>query len=146
MFKRRHFLINPKMQLSTIAIALVLGLASGGFIFLYLQNFFASLKDQLIIEGVGMNSSVFEFLRDQESSLNIVFIFITLWFSLMNSFILLLFTHRVAGPAVRLKRGMQDILDEKLTETIRVRKGDFLDDLASLLDQIREKILNSKSK
>lgn len=141
MFKRKNFLINPKMQLTTIGIALVLGLSSGLFIYLYLQSIFADLQAQLLMEDISMRSPVFEFLKDQESSLRIVFLIITLWFSLMNSFILLLFTHRVAGPAYRLKRGMQDILDGNLTESIKVRKGDFLDDLAALLDRIREKIL-----
>lgn len=51
------------------------------------------------------------------------------------------YTHRLAGPLLRLRQALQNLVDRKPVQPIRLRKGDFCQDLAEnfnlLLAQIQ---------
>ena len=54
-------------------------------------------------------------------------------------------THRIAGPIFRLKRGIRDIADGRLNETIHLRKKDEFHDVAEELNALATRFRDSFS-
>lgn len=54
-------------------------------------------------------------------------------------------THRIAGPIFRLKRGIRDIADGRLNETIHLRSSDEFHDVAEELNALAARFRDSFS-
>jgi hypothetical protein len=54
----------------------------------------------------------------------------------------ILHTHRVAGPAYRLKNCIRDLEEGRLDQPIRIRERDYLQDLASGMESLRRLLLS----
>lgn len=54
-------------------------------------------------------------------------------------------SHQVAGPAYRIKKGVQNILAGDLTSPIHLRRRDDLQDLAECTNQLRNELLIFRS-
>ncbi len=60
----------------------------------------------------------------------------------LSAVLMLFYTHRIAGPAYRLGRTLREVAAGRLPSEVRLRKGDYLEDLAAetnhLLAALRE--------
>ncbi len=53
---------------------------------------------------------------------------------------LLLFTHRIAGPAYHLQNALEKVRDRNIQFTVSLREGDYLHDLASGLNEVLDEL------
>ena len=72
-----------------------------------------------------------------------IVVFIVLFCGLIG-FITVRMTHKVAGAAYGLERSIDRLRDRRLEEKVRVRKGDYLTNLAGALDELRNDLIWQK--
>jgi len=66
-------------------------------------------------------------------------------FIIFVGFLTLFVTHRIAGPIFRIKRGIRDLADGRLNETIHLRKKDEFQDIAEELNALAARFRDSFS-
>lgn len=123
-----------------MAVAIFLGLLSSLIVLFIFESFFN--ETQTLMESTGMNEQhpLGEYFLQQHNQITMFVGAIFCWFAAMNTIVLIMFTHRIAGPAYRLKKCMEEMLAGELEKPVKLRDGDFFQDTAQLLDQIREKL------
>lgn len=52
--------------------------------------------------------------------------------------------HRIAGPAYRMRKCVESFLQGDLTPPVKLRKKDYMQDLASCLEALREKMCEER--
>lgn len=141
-FKNRRpskFLINPKFQLGFLSY--ILGLAVVNFTIFYAS--FWVVFENFYKTGQAMNlpprSFYFQFLNQQHSTLNTVFIIVGVVNTLILVFGGIALSHRVAGPLYRLKSHALSVSEGKTDVDVKFRKYDYFQDLAEAYNvQMRE--------
>ncbi len=127
--RRRNFFIHRRLQLRllgksllhTLLIATVMGVALFGPLFLTLQ------RDPTPTEAALRAADLVLFLHTRFwPALALAFLLVTLD-SIRTS-------HRIAGPLFRFERTLQDVRDGKDAPPITLRKGDFLEAEAELIN------------
>lgn len=137
-YRRRHFIVHPRMQLSVAAVAVFIGLLSAGMVMYIFDQFFTEARS--ILTSLDGDHPVRQYLEQQHGQL-LMYVTITfILFATFNVVILIFFTNRIAGPAYRLRKSMEEMLRGELNNQVRLRKGDFFQESAELLDQIRERL------
>ena len=57
----------------------------------------------------------------------------------------ILASHKIAGPLVRIKRGISQLIDGNYNLNVNLRKGDHLQDVADLLNKLAAALKNKKN-
>ena len=143
--KLRNLLISPKDQLPIITYTLLLGLLLTQGLLFSIENFRDSVEQALMsvpetpssLNIDQLNSFILE--RTQQFIFNILlFALICFW---VIAAALLLETHKLFGAAYRIKNFIsQKMMKEDYSETLRLRKKDYLKDLAEVVDKLKEKL------
>jgi hypothetical protein len=146
--KRQQFLINPTFQLSVIRQMLLLtGLVIGIF---YAANFyhFWSLEAQGLALGLPPTHVFFKFLREQQRTMDLIFIVTSLVTMLTIVGFGLFLSHRVAGPLHRLKQYLeQSPIEGEVPRHLKFRDGDYFPDVAEAVNlRLSQSTKDSSSK
>ena len=154
MKKRKKLFVYPSIQLNYISL-----LAGSGLILsLFYSIFFLYIYSQatssllLLVEG---NQLLEQYLLTTEKLLFIGCILIIIFSGLLLATLALLHSHKVAGPLYRLEKVLEEMKEGKSPGKITLRKGDRVERLAALLEEVgkvmetnqkKEKILQESLK
>lgn len=133
---RKKFLIYPKFQLVLLGFNALLFALTTSFIIFEAQLSFSYLYQIGERSGLSVNHAYFRFIELQ-SKVFLTRICTGLALSLVvSSIFVLLFSHKLAGPIVRLREYLKKTAQSSQSpEPLTFRKGDFFDDLPELVNQ-----------
>jgi hypothetical protein len=123
--------VYPRFQLSILGVNL--GVMLGGLlgVVLLTARTYRQLHTMGVEAGLPPKHAYFEFLEFQQSLMSR-----NLWVGggflcAVSTVFLLLYTHRIAGPIVRLRAFLVDYVEHgrAAVKRLQFRKGDFLEDL-----------------
>ncbi len=127
---RRRILVDRTFQLSFLRLWLVVGLGlvvvSAGF-YLVARHFLGSKQFDPLIVRVFLGMGVF----------------ILLFCVLMGTLSVAL-AHRVAGAAYRLEKALDRLIEGDFSESIALRKGDYLTQIAERLTKVQEQLRRNR--
>lgn len=127
--KRRQYLVNPPLQYHFIGILLVsLLLMTVGA----LGSVYFALWFTMSTYGLADDPAVLA----QLTTVGLVVTFELLIFAPLVVWLGLRMTHRVAGPLVRITASLQQMAAGNYQQHLTLRKGDSLQDLAELINQL----------
>ncbi len=143
-YKRRIMLVDRRLQVG-LSLTIVLLVASYFVLFCVLAAYFPSLmysSDLDVGERVArVAQSVTETFKGVLLPLVLTFIFLALH--------VVILMHRVAGPAYRCGKAMEAIRGRNLADTIYLRSGDYLGDLAHEINEatstLRQDLLEART-
>lgn len=145
MKKRKKFFVYPSIQLNYISLLAGSGLVLSLFysiFFLYIYSQ-ASSSLLLLVEG---NELLERYLLTTEKLLLIGSILIIIFSGLLLATIALLHSHRVAGPLYRIEKILEEMKEGKNPGKITLRKGDRVERLAELLEEVGKVIEENQNK
>ncbi len=123
---RRQIVVDRTFQLQFLRIWFLVGLTmvlfSAGF-YIFVRKFSGAQRIDPFVLKVLLGMSVFIIL-----------------FSLLMGTLSIILAHRVAGAAYRIERSLERMIDGDFTETILLRKGDYLTRIAERLNQLQDKV------
>jgi signal transduction histidine kinase len=134
-FKRTHYIVDKNIQFRYV-----------GLILFYTFIFF--VISLMVIYFSGWKQLV-EKLANVYPQSKLVEIFNTIYLRLLVGFFLLLpmsaisailVSHKIAGPLVRIKRALTQMIKGDYTLFIKLRKGDQLQDVADQINMLAEKL------
>lgn len=140
--KRRRKIINPRFQLSFIVImitvnALAILLFTGG-LYLFLDS---EIEANLLSAQVSLNN-----MRDLLPAILLVTgLLITIISSSFIFIIVLLASHRVAGPIYRFQKILDSFVDNKYPETTDIRAGDQFEEISRSTRRFLNKLSDDHS-
>lgn len=125
---RRVFLIAPEMQGSIVLRVVVLTVAFAGLVILGLAWSYSQLSALPVDEEVRR--------RFSEAAIITAGVAVLMLIALGCYFIVL--THRIAGPAYRIRKAIVNLSEGRTEDRVRLREGDYLQDLAAATNQLAE--------
>ncbi len=132
-YKRKYLIIDPAFQIRTTAIIC----ATTAIFFILLDIVIISATKSHLL-AMNLPPGSFEpFLR----KLIIFQIIILLLFICIQFFGLLMFTHKIAGPMVKVKNILRNTLSGTKNTNTRFRDGDFFFDVAELITAVDQRLL-----
>jgi hypothetical protein len=138
--RRKTILIDPRFQLKFIYFNCLVALAVG--LSIYAANFFFIYRMKKIGEQSGLAAdSVFYKLIDQQGDFLRTALMISLIVALTIIAVFgLSMSHKIAGPIHNLKKNLRDRIEQGKYRPFQVRKNDFFQDLAELMEQYDKKV------
>jgi HAMP domain-containing protein len=133
--KRRKFLIDPQFQLTFMAY--MAGLSALAIAIFYASNvyFFWRFREMGSAVGLSPDHIFFQFLRDQQTTMTVIFA-VTATLAIGTLLVCgLLISHRVAGPLLRLRNQMHLIAEGKASAPVKFRDNDFFQELAEAFNR-----------
>jgi len=146
-FKRRKILVFPKFQLSLVFMVAFVNLMSLLIITHFVYGQFQDLMISMGVEKLGENSPFTSFIYELRNGTLARIIIGFIMATSISSIIALWLSHRFAGPMVRIRSYFEEIRTSGVRKgPIKFREGDYLNDLAPLIDEALQKLENqSKS-
>ncbi|MEO5668904.1 MAG: hypothetical protein ABIR96_12665 [Bdellovibrionota bacterium] len=132
--KRKKFLINPDFQISVIKQMLVLACAVIAIFYSASFYHFWSLKQQGLAMGLPATHVFFQFLRDQQDTMDLFFLFTSIATIVAIVGFGIFLSHRVAGPLFRMKQYLDKDLDAAEPALLKFRDGDYFPEIAESLN------------
>lgn len=133
--KRKILLINPRFQITFMAYMLVMAALTIGVFFVANSYFFWHFKQIGKELSLPADHVFFQFLFEQEHTMNLVFLITSAVSSVFLILGGLVLSHRVAGPIYRITRHMKDYAEGKHPGPARFRDGDFFLELADAFNE-----------
>lgn len=137
--KFKNFLLKPRAQLELVLNIVVLtiffGAASSLVIYFQLDDIFQTL---LIMSRVSHEASE-SFVNDWNTTLLWLSLF-TVFYILSTISICILHSHRMIGPTVAFKRQIEALLAKNYKTRIKLRDGDYFQDLAECFNRLAEQL------
>lgn len=136
--KRKIFLINRAFQLSIILKFFLLSLILIAIFYASNLYFFQHLKNEAIAANLPPDHIFFQFLHEQKTLMNKIFIFTSLASIVIQFVGGILLSHKVAGPLYRLT---QHLLNSHIKDVkpVKFRKGDYFLEIEEAFNQFIEK-------
>lgn len=88
-----------------------------------------------ILKDLSSNPMFFEFLEQQRSAMNWIFLVLSLFIFVFLTAFGLFFSHRIAGPIERFRVYFQNLKNGVEPKRFNMREGDFFKDLAEAYNQ-----------
>jgi hypothetical protein len=133
----KTFIINPKFQLKLLSYFIFLFFITTISLYSTTYLFFWRMKEKGLSVGIPENHVFYDFLIQQKSDLDTLFI----WMAIFNFFALigigLLLSHRIAGPIYKLKNHLSQI--STMQDDFKLRESDFFQELAPLVNELKKK-------
>lgn len=107
---------------------------------------FGNFIEQAQEMGLPQGHPIFQFLQDQQSTMNLIIMTTSL---LLFVFLVvggLLLSHQIAGPLYRLKKHMEMIGDKEEFPNLSFRKKDFFQDLLPPINTVLERLRKSSKR
>ena len=132
---RRHYIVNKGIQFRY-----------AGLLLLYLAVFFIISLAVIYFSGLNM---LVEKMANVYPQARLIEILNTAYLRLAFGFLLLLpvviisailLSHKIAGPLVRIKRALTQIVNNDYNVSIKLRKHDQLKDIADLINKLAENL------
>ena len=137
--KRIRFLVNPPFQLRFMVY--ILCFVAFGILVLYASNYFyfhhLAIQGQEL--GLAPDHIYFEFIEQQKSLLNTIFLSVSV--IVFGAMIMagLALSHKIAGPVYRIQQYLQQIYEEGSPQhKLKFREGDFFPEVAELVNALVE--------
>ncbi len=135
-YRRKTLILNPEFQIRFGLYIVTLNLAAAAvLIVLYVKWLVSHLVDVLASAGLEGHPV----LADVQVA-GAILLSSLLALNILSFFLSLKHSHRIIGPIFRFERHAKDILEGKTESRIKLRDGDYFQELAGLLNQISEKI------
>jgi hypothetical protein len=137
--KRLRFLVLPGFQIRFMVY--IICFAAFGIAVLYGSNhfYFARLVTEGQELGLAPDHIYFEFIEQQKSLLNIIFLSVSAL--VFGGMIIagLVLSHKIAGPVYRIQRYLQTVYEEGAPRAkLKFRDGDFFPEVAELINALVE--------
>jgi len=130
---RRRYIIYPKFQLTLIGIQSFILVLGFGFMWGHIHYSYMKLKDMGGAAKLPAAHPYFKFIEYQEwHTLKYVLVAFAITF-ILSTILNILISHKLAGPLVRLKNDLQEIIKTSNYKPIKFREKDFLSDLAPII-------------
>jgi methyl-accepting chemotaxis protein len=127
-YKRRHYLIDAKFQMPIAAVMAVAGLAMIAYHLAIVRFIVAATRAGKMIENY-----------------NLIYVApLTIVLLLAVIFLAVLVSHRVVGPAYRLKHTIDAFADGELEVRANLRKADALKDVATSVNTLGDTLKASR--
>ncbi len=138
---RQTFLIDPPFQWAMIRWTLFISLFSSGIFYIANVIFFNDLQELGIKQNLPYDSAYFQFLKQENSRLSLIFTLTTIISSILIVLFGIRFSHKIAGPIHRFRMYLKncDPADQKLHD-LKFREDDFFQELASDFNSFKSKI------
>jgi methyl-accepting chemotaxis protein len=143
--RRSVFLINPKFQLQVIGYAIALAALTIGIFYGANLYFFWEFKQQGTAVGLPTDHVFFRFMSEQQSRMNVLFLFGSLAVTTVISVGGLVLSHRIAGPLYRLHKHMMQVAEGKTTQDVSFRDKDFFQELENSYNSQLKLVRGEKS-
>jgi hypothetical protein len=144
-FRLKYF-IYPQFQSSLLLANILSNLIVFALIYSQIYSLFESLESTGHSINLPQGHIYFQFIEMQKS--NIIWstlMFVTLSI-LLTSILTLWFSHRLAGPLVRLKKHLSETIQLGQYHELNFRKGDYFSDLPEILNEAIKRIKKNESK
>lgn len=142
---RKVYLINPKLQLSLIAVAAVISLLGSVILQFFFVQYFSGVSASLQVAGISADHPISQYMLLQKEKMQGILVAVGIVSLVLNVIILTWISHRIAGPVYRLHVSMENLLKGTQTWPVAVRKNDFFKPTAALLEKIRQRGLKDPS-
>ena len=137
---RFNYLTLPKFQLSLIGIYILNLVLILGFVLYQLDTIFSYLKMSGTRSGLNSEHPFFQLISHQQtlflSNLALIFVISII----LSSFVILIYSHKLAGPLIRIKIFFSELAKTGKLQKISFRKGDYLIEYAPIINEALEKI------
>lgn len=133
---RKKYLIKRSFQLKIIRYSLYVAGLILLLVFTMNQFFFWQFITRGKDLGLPPGHAFFEFLKNQQYYMLVLFVFTSMIVALMLVFFGLYISHRIAGPIFRTEKILQALLNEERVHTTNFRKKDFFPEISELLENI----------
>jgi nitrogen fixation/metabolism regulation signal transduction histidine kinase len=142
---RSIFLVNRPFQLK---YAILLSLLGGLVAVLFASHIFYFLNDniQVFIPNFNENPEISQIIFAEQRKIAIYIAALILLVVSVLFFMGIMITHKIVGPAMVLKKKMQDIADGNYEARIVLRKGDEFKDLADTFNTMAETLQKKAGK
>lgn len=142
--KRRKVLVYPKFQIALIAANSGVLLASFGLIAFQVYRSFDKLHQMGLQAKLAPTHSYFKFI-DFQSQLVYTQVGLALLVAfVLSSITIVLFSHRMAGPLVRLMSHFKKIDETGEYQTLSFRKNDYFTELPPVINSALGRLKKSK--
>lgn len=140
---RRGWLIYPRFQLTLVAMNTGVLLAVFAVLSIQLNRAFGQLRQSGIDLNLGESHPYFKFLTLQAQTVVTYLGWGFVLATVISSLGILMISHRLAGPIVRLNGYLKRISDEgpRAVTPLKFRKGDFFSELAGSVNQAFSRVL-----
>jgi hypothetical protein len=130
-----NLLINKTFQLKVIGCLTSLFLFSTLCFYSATYLFFWNLKSKGLKVGIPEGHLFYQFLLEEKHEIDVFFLCMALFnFALLLS-VLIIITHRIAGPINKIKTFLQNPRTE---EDFHLRESDFFQELKPLVDKFKD--------
>ncbi len=142
---RTKLLVNPQFQLQLITLSFIPSLIALGVYYAQSFNGIKQLKKMLSSVPPELKNTTLQTLDKYEIALGQYFFWSSIVVLIVSAFILLVISHRVAGPLFRLENHLKEINETKDIKLIRFRKKDFLQNLEIEINKLLSDYKKSNS-
>lgn len=132
---RKKVLINPKFQLNYIKHTVVLSLLVLATFYFSTLMHFNNFKSKGIAAGLPEDHIFFEFIKGQQSSMDILFLVSGVIAILVIVGYGVYLSHRVAGPLYRLQKYLEESQEGGPEKPLKFREGDYFGELADAINR-----------
>jgi len=143
-FFRRRFLVEPKFQFTLVLYFLLIGVPVAVGNYYLMRQAFQGYIDQVAAGMSGVNPEIVPgMFADLRKTLLSYFVVGSVSGLIAFAVGGILVSHRIAGPLYQLEEAMKEYLETGVVKTVRFRKHDFAERVASLYNQVIAKKNNS---
>ena len=129
--RRKVYLINPRFQWRFIGFMAAVSLLAISILFVSNVLFFRNMNQEALSVGLAPDNPYFDFLREQKSSLTLVYLGVSAVAFVLMVGLGVLYSHRIAGPLHNLNKRMQEIAGGAEPSPVNFRRKDQFQELAA---------------
>jgi hypothetical protein len=123
----KNYLIYPKFQIPLIIVGQVPFIATLLFLNWRIYDALNRIENLALDLGLPRSHQIFDILHIQGRTIDRVFQIATISCSLISLIVLLILSHRLAGPLYRLRLHLRELVTNRnKNREVHFRKGDFL--------------------
>lgn len=134
----KNLLINPAFQIKLLSYFVIMFLVTTISLYSTTFLFFWRLKQKALDVGIPDGHVFFQFLANQKSDLDGLFIGLAIFNLLILIGVGLFLSHRIAGPLHKLKNHLSKLPGDP--EDFKLRENDFFQEFGPLLKSLKERI------
>jgi hypothetical protein len=142
---RRRMLVYPSFQLGMVALNTAVLLAAFTAVGIQAARSFGELQTQGLAADLPPDHSYFSFLQYQESHLTTYLLLGAMAGWLLSLVLTLAYSHRLAGPIVRLRNYLTHVAETGQRPPLEFREDDFFQDLPFLVNEAFDRVERDKA-
>lgn len=141
---RTRFIIYPKFQYSIIFANIAALLLCMAFIFFKIDATFSLMKEMANSANISPQHNFFTLLGLQQSVIFEKILMISSLYLIISTVAIILLSHKMAGPIVRLKSYLKELEETKTYTKLSFRKGDYFIDVCDQVNATLTTIMEKK--